>query len=229
LKSEFSQILSDLRISVQTIANETGSGIARPGRGGSGNSAEGSCEKDVVLHTALLRFIEIIASSMPGKQEDVEKAPKDEIRSLITRRQAQILRLRSRGWTQMEVAEHLGTTRANISKLEQRANQNMEIAMRTINDWLMIHEPIIAFVPAGTGVLDVPAVVFRAADLEGVHIPVNSIDLAVRLKARAPHLFNRQTLPRDVEIFITRKGQVLVVCDRSRLAVWKSEQIDHFV
>src|SRR5271157_2011274 len=99
---------------------------------------------------------------MPRKQEDGD--PKEAIKSFLTKRQAQALRLRSQGHSQQEVAELLGTTRANISKLERRAHQNIMMARRTIHAWIKVQAPISSFVPAGTDVLSVPAMVFRAAD-----------------------------------------------------------------
>ncbi len=155
------------------------------------------------------------------KQKDGD--PTQEMNSFLTKRQAQILRLRSQRHSQQEVAEFLGTTRANISKLERRAHQNIMMARRTIHDWIKIQAPIIAFIPAGTEVLNVPAKIFRAADLEGMHLPVNCIDLVLQLKTMAPSLFNRQNLPRDVDIFITCEGQILLIEDRIKFSFQESE------
>lgn len=105
----------------------------------------------------------------------------------------------------------IGTTRANISKLERRAHQNIKAARKTIHDWMKIQAPIITQIPAGTDVLRVPDMIFKEADLMGIHLLANSIDLIVRLKAKAPFLFMRQNLPKDVVIFITREGQILLI------------------
>lgn len=121
---------------------------------------------------------------MPKKQK--ARDPEEEIESLLTENQVHVLKLRSQGRTQKEVAELMGTTRANVSKLERRAHKNIMMARRTINDWMKVKAPISLRIPAGTDVLVVPAMVFKAADLEGIHLPVNSIDLLVQFKTKAP-------------------------------------------
>ena len=105
----------------------------------------------------------------------------------------------------------MGATRANISKLERRAHQNIIASRKTIHDWMKIQAPIMSQIPVGTDVLRVPDMIFREADQVGIHLPANSIDLIVRLKDKAPFLFERQNLPRDVVIFISREGQILLI------------------
>jgi hypothetical protein len=150
---------------------------------------------------------------MPRKQEGGD--PEEKTKSLLTESQARVLQLRSQGLTQQEVAELMGTTRVNISKLEGRAHKNIMMARRTIHDWMKVKAPVSLCVPAGTDVLDVPTMVFRAANLVDVHLPVNCIDLLVQFKTKAPFLFKRQVLPRDVDIFITREGQVLLIDEKN--------------
>ena len=146
---------------------------------------------------------------MPGK-DDVKKLT-EETKSFLTKRQVQVLLLRFQGFSQQEVAKMMGTTRANISKLERRAHQNIIASRKTIHDWMKIQAPIMSQIPVGTDVLRVPDMIFREADQVGIHLPANSIDLIVRLKDKAPFLFERQNLPRDVVIFISREGQILLI------------------
>jgi len=153
--------------------------------------------------------VDNIAGSMPGKDE--AKDHSEEAKSFLTDRQMQVLRLRAQGLSQSEIAVMMGTSRANISKLERRAHQNIMAARRTIHSWMKIQAPIISEIPAGTDVLRVPDMIFAEADLMGIHLPANSIDLIVRLKAKAPFLFLKQNLPKDVAIFTTREGQVMFI------------------
>jgi len=143
-----------------------------------------------------------------------EKQPEDEIEgkigSLLTERQARVLQLRFQGLSQQDVADLMGTTRSNISILEKRAHQNIERAKCTIQHWTMIQAPVSLRVPAGTDVFDLPSMAFAAADQQGIQLPVTSMDMVVQMKTKAPQLFKKRALPRDVEIFITRDGEVLV-------------------
>lgn len=148
---------------------------------------------------------------MPGKDETKDRSSRKVPKSFLTDRQMQVLRLRFLGHTQEEVARITGTTRANVSKLERRAHQNIIMARQTMHDWMKVQAPIISQIPAGTDVLRVPELIFRQADLAGIHLPTNSIDLIVLLKAKAPYLFKKQNLPMDVAIFITGKGEILLI------------------
>lgn len=143
----------------------------------------------------------------------IEDKPISESDSFLTRRQIEVLRLRCQGRTQQEIAEIMDTTRPNITKLERRAYQNIMMARRTIRYWKKIQSPVSLTIRKDTDVLHIPAMVFEAADLKGIHLPVNSIDLIVQLKSKAPFLFNRETLPNDVTIFVSRDGQLMLIDD----------------
>lgn len=153
---------------------------------------------------------------MPRKQE--ERGSEEEDKSSLTKRQVQVLQFRLQGRTQQEVADLLGTTRANVCKIERRAHQNVMMARRTLREWMKIQAPISVFVPAGTDVLRVPSMIFKAADVDGIHLPVNSIDIIVQLKIKAPFLFRAQAvldekhaLPTGVELFVDCEGQILLI------------------
>lgn len=146
-----------------------------------------------------------------SKKMPEEDNPISESDSFLTRRQIEVLRLRFQGHTQQEVAEIMDTTRPNVTKLEKRAYQNLMMARRTIRCWIKIQAPISLTVSKDTGVLHIPAMIFEAADLKGIHLPANSIDLIIQLKAKAPFLFNRETLPSDVTIFVSRDGELMLI------------------
>lgn len=61
---------------------------------------------------------------------DVEDAvlTRDALARLPVRLQ-QLLRLRAEGWTQLEVSRRLGMTQANVSRLEQRAKQELRVTI----------------------------------------------------------------------------------------------------
>jgi HTH-type transcriptional regulator, fmd operon transcriptional regulator len=153
---------------------------------------------------------------MPRKQEETGSA--EEAKSFLTKRQVQVLQFRLQGLTQQEIADLMGTTRANICKMERRAHQNVMMARRTLREWMKIQAPIVVSVPAGTDVLRVPSMIFKAADMEGIHLPVNAIDIIIQLRIQASFLFRKQAvldekhaLPTEVEIFINHEGQILLI------------------
>ncbi len=128
----------------------------------------------------------------------------------LTDRQIQVLRLRRSGMSQEAIAEMLGTTRANVSILEKRAMQNIDRAVRTLDQWKIIQAPVAVRLSEGTDLFTVPKSVFREADARGIKLPINSIDLLIRLKERAPNLTKRRILDRSICIYVTEDGEVFV-------------------
>ena len=130
--------------------------------------------------------------------------------SLLTDRQLEVLKLRQHGLSQAEVAERFGTTRSNISILEKRAHDNIERAKRTLQKWMMIQAPISLKVKEGTDVFDLPKMIFEAADKKSLQLPTTSLDIIVQLRRKAPQLFRRRAVMKDVEIFVTEEGEILI-------------------
>jgi Tfx family DNA-binding protein len=130
--------------------------------------------------------------------------------SLLTDRQLEVLILRQQGLSQAEVAERFGTTRSNISILERRAHDNIERAKRTLQQWMMIRAPISLKIREGTDVFDLPKMIFEAADKKSLQLPTTSLDIIVQLRRKAPQLFRRRAVMKDVEIFITEEGEILI-------------------
>ena len=130
--------------------------------------------------------------------------------SLLTDRQLEVLKLRQQGYSQAEVAERFGTTRSNISILEKRAHDNIERAKRTLQQWMMIRAPISLKVREGKDVFDIPKMIFEAADKKPLQLPTTSLDIIVQLRRKAPQLFRRRAVMKDVEIFITEEGEILI-------------------
>ena len=134
----------------------------------------------------------------------------EESKSFLTERQIEVLQMRLSGRSQQEVADSLGTTRSNISILEKRAHQNIARAKRTLQQWMMLRAPISLQARAGTDVFELPKMIFAAADEKQMRLPITSLDIVVKLRRKAPRLFKKRSLEKDVLIFVTEEGEVLV-------------------
>ncbi len=143
-------------------------------------------------------------------EEGPEDLAEEESDSLLTDRQLEVLRLRSQGKSQQEIADILGTTRSNISILEKRANQNIQKAENTLKQWMMIRAPISVRVPAGTDVFDIPGRIFKAADLKSILLPITSLDIITQLRLKAPQLFRKRAVLKDIDIYVTSDGELLI-------------------
>jgi len=130
--------------------------------------------------------------------------------SLFTERQIRVLELRIQGLSQQEVANIMGTTRSNISILEKRAHRNISRAKHTIHKWMMIQAPISIRISAGTDLFDLPDIIFAVADQKGIQLPINSADIIVQLKSKAPNTFKDRNIKKDADIYITEYGDLLI-------------------
>ena len=158
---------------------------------------------------------------MKPKKKKIEVNEADEkeqesIVSLLTEKQLRVLQLRSKGSSQQEVADIIGTSRSNVSILEKRAHQNISRAERTLEQWMMIHAPISLKVKAGTDVFELPSLIFRAADEKDIQLPITSLDIIVQLRRKSANLFRRRAVRRDFEIYVTAEGEVFVQASASR-------------
>ena len=130
--------------------------------------------------------------------------------SLLTSRQATVLKLRRQGLSQQEVAEVLGTTRSNVSILEKRALVNVGRARATLREWTMIQAPVSIRVPAGADLFEVPGLVFTEADRSGIKLDIGSVDVVVQIREKAPEALKKRVVIRDLEVAVTEDGVVLV-------------------
>lgn len=148
---------------------------------------------------------------MASENDDEQGAGEEEsAASFLTERQIKVLQMRQAGMSQQQIADLMGTTRSNVSILERRAHQNIARAERTLLQWTMLRAPISIKAKAGTDVFDLPRAIFAAADELGIRLPVTSLDIVVQLKRRAPRLFKRRALEREVLISVTEVGEVMV-------------------
>ncbi|ASJ10580.1 transcriptional regulator [Thermococcus sp. P6] len=107
-------------------------------------------------------------------------------KSFFTKHQIRILQLRARGMKQSEIAELLGTTRANVSILERRALEKVEKARNTILIWEQINSRLSVRVKRGEDIFTVPERLFKKADELGIHVPYSTAEVIAYLVENAP-------------------------------------------
>jgi Tfx family DNA-binding protein len=94
--------------------------------------------------------------------------------------------------------------------LSSLALANIERAERTQRQWMMIRAPIFFKIEAGTDILDLPKMIFNAADKKGIELPITSLDIVMQLWQRSPLLCKNGGLAQNAEIFVTEEGDVLL-------------------
>ncbi|MGI0085876.1 MAG: Tfx family DNA-binding protein, partial [Nitrososphaerales archaeon] len=91
--------------------------------------------------------------------------PQSKVRSdLFTSNQFLILKLRSRGLTQLQTARQLETSRANVSMIEHRARNKLEKARATLRAYESIQSTHSVKVGAGTRLQEIPSFVLHEGD-----------------------------------------------------------------
>lgn len=129
-------------------------------------------------------------------------------RSFLTEQQIRILRLRAKGLKQSEIAEMLGTSRANISILERRALDKIEKARNTILIWEQINSKISVDVRKGEDIFNVPERLFRKADELKVKVPYSTAEVIAFLVEHAP--ISDRIVKRDFTLFLDAKDRLRI-------------------
>ncbi|MEM2924864.1 MAG: Tfx family DNA-binding protein [Methanocellales archaeon] len=130
-------------------------------------------------------------------------------RSFLTEEQKKVLKLRDEGYTQREIAQMLGTSRANISIIEKRARLNLEKAKATIKEYSILLAPVRVKIKKGMDVINVPKLIFKHADKRGIKVRLNSLDLIARINAEKKDKIENRIILEDFEVYIAKNGDVI--------------------
>ena len=134
----------------------------------------------------------------------------DPDRSVLTRRQAEVLVLRERGVPQATIAGQLGTSRANVSNVEASARENVEKARETVAFARALQSPVQIVVEAGTDLYDVPSRVYDACDEAEVKVGHAAPELMKVVSDEAGNAITGRQVKERVFIGVTSDGTVTV-------------------
>ncbi|WP_297436068.1 Tfx family DNA-binding protein [Thermococcus sp.] len=129
-------------------------------------------------------------------------------KTFLTEQQVRILRLRARGLKQSEIAELLGTSRANISILERRAMDKIEKARNTLLLWEQINSKMSVDVRRGEDIFAVPDRLFKKADLLGIKVPYSTAEIIAFLVENAP--IHDRVARRDFTLFLDSRDRLRI-------------------
>lgn len=146
----------------------------------------------------------------PDADEILRRAGFDADGSVLTRRQAEVLALRERGVAQADIAERLGTSRANVSSVEASARENVSKARETIAFAEALRAPVRVEVEPDTDLYDVPSRVYDACDEAGVKVNHTAPELMKRVSDEAGPAVEGRAVREDLLIGVTHDGEVTV-------------------
>jgi Tfx family DNA-binding protein len=130
--------------------------------------------------------------------------------SVLTRRQAEVLALRERGYTQAEIATRFGTSRANVASVEASARENVAAARETVAFADALDAPVQVTVPADTDLYAIPELVFDAADGVDITVAYTDPELVSRLREAAGDAIVGREVRHDLLVSVTTGGDVRV-------------------
>ncbi|WP_418285597.1 Tfx family DNA-binding protein [Halorubrum sp. DTA46] len=140
----------------------------------------------------------------------LERAGFDADASVLTDRQAEVLALRERGLRQSDIAERLGTSRANVSSVEASARDNVERAKETIAFAEALTAPVRVEIEAGTDLYDAPKRVYDACDEAGVKVNQTAPDLMKAIGDRAGDAVRGREVKRRLFVTVDADGRIRV-------------------
>ena len=127
--------------------------------------------------------------------------------SLLTPEQIKVLKLLREGKSRKEIAEILGTSVSNVYMIEKRALRNVEIAKKTLQQYLEIQGEVTMRVPAGVPLREIPELVVEEANKYGVKLKETTSDILYDL---IKELGDVDNTPVEVEIRILHDGRILM-------------------
>lgn len=148
--------------------------------------------------------------TVPDADELLERAGFDAETNVLTRRQAEVLVLREADVPQAEIAEELGTSRANVSSVESSARENVAKARETVAFADVLDAPVRLTVEAGTDLYDVPNLVYSACDDAEVKVNRTAPDLMKLIGDAAGDAVRGRAVQRDIVVTVTGNGEVRV-------------------
>ena len=104
--------------------------------------------------------------------------------TILTQRQWQVIRLRSTGLTQAQVAKRLHTTRENVTIIEHRAHQNLSAAKATLAAIEELSGSKELVIPSGVSIFEATSMILRKADALRVKVKLNADSILALLRAK---------------------------------------------
>ncbi len=131
-------------------------------------------------------------------------------KTFLTESQEKVLKLRSEGLSQSEIAEKLGTTRSNICSLEKRAEKNIKKAENTVYLSKKIRSPIKMTITRNEDVLNSAERLFSKANEAHIHVNSDTPSLISKIRDEAGQKLEGRRAIEKIELFITPEGEVIV-------------------
>lgn len=146
----------------------------------------------------------------PEAAEILARAGYTAAENVLTPRQAEVLALRERGLTQTDIADRLGTSRANVSSVESSARSNVEKATATVAVAEALEAPVSLQIEPDTDLYDVPDRIYAACDEADVKVEASTPELISTITDRGAGAFDGRRLVEPLTVAVTAEGEIRV-------------------
>jgi len=130
--------------------------------------------------------------------------------TVLTQRQWLVMRLRSTGLTQAQVAKRLRTTRENVAILERRAHQNVKAAKATLAAIEGLSGSKELVIPSGVSIFEATSIILRKADVLRIKIKMNADSILAMLRARRKGRIRGHHLIAAIRVKINPDGSLKI-------------------
>ena len=128
----------------------------------------------------------------------------------LTEKQIQVLRLRSEGLTQAEVAKQFGTTRVNVSIVERRARDNIRRARETLLALKTFKIAVSVVIEPGTHMVDIPRILLNRADEANIKVTSDFLKILKDIKAQAKKKVRGVRAIKPIPVRIMQDGHLVI-------------------
>jgi len=132
------------------------------------------------------------------------------VRTVLTKRQWQVLRLRATGLTQAQVAKKLQTTHENISIIEHRAHENLRASKATLHALEHLSESKELIIPSGTSVFEATSMILRRADVLRIKVKMSADSILAVLRTKRKRRIRGHHLIAAIRVEIDPDGSLLI-------------------
>jgi hypothetical protein len=151
-----------------------------------------------------------MSEEVPDVSEVLDRAGFDPAASVLTRRQAEVLALRERGFPQADIAAELGTSRANVSKVEASARENISKARETVAFAETLQAPVQVTIEPGADLYEVPDRVYAGCDDAGVKVPYSAPEVMKLVSDAAGDAIAGREVKQHILVGVTSDGTMRV-------------------
>jgi Tfx family DNA-binding protein len=128
--------------------------------------------------------------------------------SLLTERQKEVLRYRKKGLTQQQIADIIGTSKANVCTIEKAALENIRRSKETLEFLYTLDATHLTTVKGGTDLLDAAKSIYTEAENLGIKVKSDTISLINQMRDSNPERFKARYIREDIEVYINDDGDL---------------------